>query len=68
MRPAETTIAHILVEHNDILAIGGRAIYEMRYHKNPWRDAAPETRKAYECRMQELLNELAKEGYQVVKR
>lgn len=47
--------------------VGARAIYELRGHsgKSPWGKAALETRNAYRTRMQEIVNELAKQGYEI---
>lgn len=51
----------------DVLEIGAKAIYSFKPDpgKNPWEKAAAETRASYRARMQELLNELAAEGYVV---
>lgn len=55
-------------EINQVLEIGGKAIYELRSHtkKQPWELTAQETRMSYRCRMQEILNALALAGYKVI--
>lgn len=52
----------------EIKEIGGRAIYEMRARKQPWEHCAAETRASYRARMQELLNALGVEGYEIVRK
>jgi hypothetical protein len=51
----------------DLLEIGAKVIYGFKSDpgKNAWEKAAGETRASYRARMQELLNELAAEGYVV---
>lgn len=53
----------------EIKEIGGRAIYEFRAHprRQPWDKCAAETRASYRARMQELLNALGVEGYEIVR-
>jgi len=53
---------------SDALEVGAQAIYRFRSHpgKARWEKAAAETRAAYRARMQELVNELAAAGYEIV--
>ena len=52
---------------NDVLEVGGRAIYEFRAHprRAPWDSAAAETRASYRARMQELVNALGSAGFSI---
>lgn len=52
---------------SDLLEIGAKVVYGFKRDpgKRPWETTAKETRAAYRARIQELLNELAAEGFVV---
>lgn len=49
-----------------LLELGAQTIYDWSSkRRQPWSGAADETRAAYRTRMRELLNELARAGYEI---